>query len=628
MNYLSVELLSKSFGTLELFSEISFGVNQGEKVALIARNGHGKTTLLNILKGKEIADSGKFSFNKDIVVSFLDQEINLNNNISVLEEVFASENEVIQAVKKHEECLVKYNLEPTENNLKLLSESTSTIDNLNAWSVEARAKEILSRLKVFIPDRKIGELSGGEKKRVCLAKVLLSNPDFLILDEPTNHLDLEMIEWLEDFLFDSQITLLLVTHDRYFLDNVCDRIIELDKKSITSYSGNYQQFLYHKAEKEKSVAAEIDKAKNIYRKELEWVRRMPKARTTKAKYRVKAFDSIEEKAHSYQTERNIQLNVRMSRLGTKIIELENLSKSFDDRCLFANFSYIFRKGEKIGIIGKNGSGKTTLLDILMNKQNPDTGTVVHGETVVFGYYTQAGIKFKSDQRVIDIVKEIAEFIPLADGNSVTAAQLLFKFQFTAEKQYSLVSKLSGGEKRKLYLLTILMKNPNFLILDEPTNDLDIETLTVLEDFLISYTGCIIVVSHDRYFMDKIADHIFSFEENSIIKDYPGNYSQYREKKAEEQELKPSVNKPAQRLVSEIPVKPVVKTKKTYKERLEFEKLETELSELEREKSNVAEKMNSQGLDHLQVTACSERYSELSLLIDQKTDRWLELSELE
>ncbi|MDP1744294.1 MAG: ABC-F family ATP-binding cassette domain-containing protein, partial [Bacteroidota bacterium] len=511
MNYLSVESVSKSYGSKVLFDKISFGLNQGQRMALIAKNGAGKSTLLKIITGKEISDGGSVTFRKDITVTYLDQNPLFDANSTVIEAIYNTDNPMLNAVRNYETALTEFEKDYNDKTSEQLELCSAQMDKLEAWDFEAKVHEILQRLKIAFLDKQISTLSGGQKKRVALAKVLIDEPHLLILDEPTNHLDVEMIEWLENYLVSRDLTLLLVTHDRYFLDSVCTEIVEIDAGKLFHYRGNFQYFVEKKAEREMMENSEIDKAKNLYKRELEWVRKMPRARGTKAKYRVDSFYEVKDKAFSKQTEEKLVLGVQMSRIGGKILEFNKIKKAFDDTKIINDFSYIFKKGEKIGVIGKNGVGKSTFLNMVMGLEMPDSGSISTGETIVFGYYSQEGLKLNEDKRVIDVVKDIAEFIPLADGSKLSASGLLTKFLFPPDVQYGFVSKLSGGERRRLYLMTILITNPNFLILDEPTNDLDIVTLSVLEDFLTSFQGCLLVVTHDRYFMDKMVDHLFVFE---------------------------------------------------------------------------------------------------------------------
>lgn len=624
MNLLSVNNLSKSYGDRVLFTKISFGINDGDKVALVAKNGSGKSTLFKILKGKEIADSGEVVFRKDITVSFLDQDIILNEELSIIDHVFSTENKLTACIKNYEKAL-KLSEEGHASAANLLETALRDMNEENAWDYEKTIKEILSRLELNDVDQKIKTLSGGQKKRLALAQVLINKPDLLIMDEPTNHLDIDMIEWLEHYIAKEQISILLVTHDRYFLDEVCNTVIELDGGKLFEYKGNYEYFVVKKAEREQLLNAEIDKARNLYRRELEWVRKMPKARGTKAKARVDAFDDVAQKAKQKRIDKQVELSVKMERLGSKILELVKISKSFGTKKILEPFTYTFKKGEKIGIIGKNGVGKSTFLNILQGIEQVDSGKVQTGETVVFGYYSQAGIKVSEDKRVIEVVRDIADFIPLANGTQLSASQLLTRFNFPPDMQYNYVSKLSGGEKRRLYLLTVLQKNPNFLILDEPTNDLDIVTLQVLEEFLSEFGGCVLIVSHDRYFIDKLVDHVFVFEGNGVIKDYPGNYTEYREWK---QEQKEESKLPKSEAMPEKPieVKPVTDTKRlSYKEQRELELIEKEIGELEQKKMQLENILGTT----TEYEALQKLSNDLKLnneVLEEKTMRWLELQE--
>lgn len=647
MNYLSVEAVSKSFGTKPLFNKISFGLNQGDRIALIAKNGSGKSTLLKILVGKEIADEGSITFRKDIVVTYLDQNPVFNENDTVLEAIYNSNNPMLNAVRDYEDALVAFEKEYNDQTSDRLQSCTSKMDKLDAWGVEAKVQEVLQRLKIAFLDKQIGTLSGGQKKRVALAKVLIDEPHLLILDEPTNHLDVEMIEWLENYIVSKDMTLLLVTHDRYFLDSVCTEIIEIDNGSLHHYRGNFQYFVEKKAERESMENSEIDKAKNLFRRELEWVRKMPRARGTKAKYRVDQFEVTKEKAFSKQTEEKLALGVKMSRIGGKILEFVKIKKAFGKTKIVNEFSYIFKKGEKIGVIGKNGVGKSTFLNMIMGLEMPDAGTITSGETIIFGYYSQEGLKLNADKRVIDVVKDIAEFIPLADGSKLSASGLLTKFLFPPDVQYGYVSKLSGGERRRLYLMTILIENPNFLILDEPTNDLDIVTLSVLEDFLTNFQGCVLIVTHDRYFMDKMVDHLFVFEGEGVLRDFPGNYTEYRDKKELEDkaasksgqsalsqngiENTSTTSLPAGMALGVTGEEKVIETnagkkKLSFKEKLEYDQLEKEISSLESEKEKVTALLNASTDNHDDVVKWSEQVGEIISKLDEKSLRWLELSE--
>ncbi|MBL7896704.1 MAG: ABC-F family ATP-binding cassette domain-containing protein [Bacteroidia bacterium] len=624
MNLLSVNNLSKSYGDRVLFTKISFGINEGDKVALVAKNGSGKSTLFKILKGKEIADSGDVVFRKDITVSFLDQDIVLNEELSIIDHVFSTDNKLTACIKNYEKAL-KLSEEGHASAANLLESALRDMNEQNAWDYEKTIKEILSRLELHDVEQKIKTLSGGQKKRLALAQVLINKPDLLIMDEPTNHLDIDMIEWLEHYIAKEQISILLVTHDRYFLDEVCNTVIELDGGKLFEYKGNYEYFVVKKAEREQMLNAEIDKARNLYRRELEWVRKMPKARGTKAKARVDAFDDVAQKARQKRIDKQVELSVKMERLGSKILELVKISKSFGAKKILEPFTYTFKKGEKIGIIGKNGVGKSTFLNILQGIEQVDSGKVQTGETVVFGYYSQAGIKVSEDKRVIEVVRDIADFIPLANGTQLSASQLLTRFNFPPDMQYNYVSKLSGGEKRRLYLLTVLQKNPNFLILDEPTNDLDIVTLQVLEEFLADFGGCVLIVSHDRYFIDKLVDHVFVFEGNGVIKDYPGNYTEYREWKQEQKE-ESKLPKVEPVPVKEIETKPISDAKRlSYKEQRELELIEKEIGELEKRKKDLENSMGTT-TEYEALQKLSNDLKVNNEILEGKTMRWLELQE--
>lgn len=636
MNYLSVESISKAFGSKVLFENISFGLNQGQRIALIAKNGAGKSTLLKIITGSEIADEGVVTFRKDIIVTYLSQNPQLDENNTVIEAIYNTGNLLLNAVKNYETVLEEFEKEYNDKTSAQLEICSAEMDKLEAWGVEAKVHEILQRLKIAFLDKKISTLSGGQKKRVALAKVLIDEPHLLILDEPTNHLDVEMIEWLENYLVSRDLTMLLVTHDRYFLDSVCTEIIEMDAGKLFHYRGNFQYFVEKKAERETMENSEIDKAKNLYRRELEWVRKMPKARGTKAKYRVDSFYEVKDKAFSKQAEEKLELGVKMSRIGGKILEFINIRKAFGETKIVNNFSYIFKKGEKIGVVGKNGVGKSTFLNMIMGLEEPDGGKITTGETIILGYYSQEGLRLNEDKRVIEVVKDIAEFIPLADGSKLSASGLLTKFLFQPDVQYGYVSKLSGGEKRRLYLMTILIKNPNFLILDEPTNDLDIVTLSVLEDFLTNFQGCVLIVTHDRYFMDKMVDHLFVFEGEGVLRDFPGNYSEYRDKKDyEEKMLKKEENKNSidekistPKIIEEKKFieKEIPKRKLSFKEKFELEQLELEIADIESEKIELTEKLNNGTTNHEEIMKCSERIATIISLLDEKGLRWIELSE--
>lgn len=636
MHYLSVENLSKSFIEKPLFTNISFNIEQGDKIALVAKNGAGKTSLLRILAGKDVADSGKVWINKEVNVAFLDQTPEFAENKSVLDNILNHNHPVINTVREYEAAIARHDDE------KKISELIVKMDELHAWNFESKVKEILSSLNITDLDQIAGSLSGGQRKRLALAKVLIEisfgeRNNFLLLDEPTNHLDFEMIEWLAEFLSDAKITLLLVSHDRFFLDAVCNEIMELENQQLYIHKGNFETYLQRKAERAISDAASLHKAKNLYRKELEWMRKQPKARTTKSKSRIDAFYDLEQKATAKRNDDKLELNVKMSRIGGKILELKKVYKSFGERKIMQGFDYTFRRGERIGIIGKNGVGKSTFLNVILGLEPADSGKINHGETIVFGYFSQKGLEVKEDKRVIEYVRDIAEHFPLADGTKVSAAQFLQRFQFPPEQQFTYISKLSGGEKKRLQLIALLFKNPNFLILDEPTNDLDLVTLSVLEEFLEQYQGCVILVSHDRYFMDKLVDHLLVFEGNGIITDFPGNYTQWRMN--ENRKKSNAKNRQAENQVPKIEEKkeehasvirhspPVIKKKLTFKEKNEFEKLGKEIPELEKEKAELNEKLIAGNIPYTEMNKMIERFGEVSKLLEEKELRWLELSEM-
>lgn len=626
MNIFQVENLSKQYAEKRLFHQITFGIDQGEKVALIARNGAGKTTLLNIITGSEIQDEGTYSFKRNLSIAYLPQNPEYPDGTSVIDCILKGDSPILKTLKEYEKLVNNSEITHNSDYQQQLARLTESMDALRAWDYETRIRQMLSVLKIDFPKQKIETLSGGQKKRVALAEALLRDADLLIMDEPTNHLDVEMIEWLEQYLSRSTLSLFMVTHDRYFLDKVCDRIIELDQGSVYTYKGNYSYFLEKKAERMHALQMEADKAKNILRTESEWMRRQPQARGTKAKARIDAFYELKDVA-SYRTDKSdLNFEMQMARMGKKILELHNVSKSFGNLNILDDFSYVFKRKEKIGIVGKNGTGKSTFLNILSRQIVPDSGVIDTGETICFGYYKQDGIVFDEGKKVIDIISDISEDIKTKGGQSIAPAQFLFKFNFSHETQQNFVAKLSGGEKRRLYLLTVLMSNPNFLILDEPTNDLDIFTLSAIEDFLLDYEGCLIVVSHDRYFMDKLVDHIFVFEGSAIIKDFPGNYSQYAEYKQqkallEKREIQKD-NKPAEQNKD----KDLPKKKLTYKEKLEFDQLEKEIELLENEKDTLMANMNSGSMSATELHQASERFGQIEHLLESKGNRWLELSE--
>lgn len=618
--YLQVEQISKRFADNYLFQDISFTIFKDQKVALIAKNGAGKTTLMEILAEHDSPDSGLITRTKDVKIGYLRQQPHLNPDITVLEQALLSDNPTLQVVRDFE-AAIKQNNQPEIERLTVLMEEHQ------AWDFELRVKQILSQLKIADFNQKIGELSGGQQKRVALAHVLVNEPDLLMLDEPTNHLDLEMIEWLEQYLAKSKCTLFMITHDRYFLDRVCNEIIEIDDNQVFSYKGNYTYYLEKREERIAQLQASTEKAQNLYRTELEWMRRMPKARSHKAKYRIDQFHDLKKKAGFRFQEDKLDLSTSSSRIGSKILELEGLSKSYGDLRLIADFSYKFQKYEKVGIVGKNGTGKSTFLNIITNQVAADSGTIDWGQTIKIGYYQQTGMDFSPSDTLIKVVQEVAEVINFADGSRLTASQLLTRFLFPPETQYGLIEKLSGGEKRRLYLCTILMQAPNFLILDEPTNDLDIMTLQVLEDYLSAFEGCVVVVSHDRYFMDKIVDHLFVFDGDGMIKDFPGNYSIYRHW-AEEQEEQKKIEEA--RL--EKPKQPTDKREKkkgvklSFQEKRELEQLEKDLVLLEEEKEHIEKEMNSGTLGSQELLDYASRYAVLKDELDEKEMRWLELSE--
>ena len=617
--YLQVEDLTKSFGDLVLFHQISFGIAQGQRIGLIAKNGSGKTTLLNILSGKEGYDEGKITFRRDLRVGYLEQSPNYPEDLTVLEACFYHGKSTVELIKEYERCM------ETPGNPGL-EDLLGRMEHEKAWDYERRAKQILSQLKIRDFGQKIKHLSGGQLKRVALANVLITEPDLLILDEPTNHLDLDMTEWLEEYLNRGTLSLLMVTHDRYFLDRVCSEIIEIDNKQIYSYKGNYSYYLEKRQERIEATNAEIARANNLYRTELEWMRRMPQARGHKARYREEAFYELEKVAKQRTYDSNVKLDVKASYIGSKIFEADHLYKSFGDLKILNDFSYIFARYEKMGIVGNNGTGKSTFIKILMGLEKPDSGTLDIGETVRFGYYSQDGLQFNEQMKVIDVITDIAEVIELGNGKRLTASQFLQHFLFTPETQHSYVYKLSGGERRRLYLCTVLMKNPNFLVLDEPTNDLDIVTLQVLEEYLQSFKGCVIVVSHDRYFMDKVVDHLLVFKGQGDIRDFPGNYSDYRDWKLAKAEHDKEEAKPKEEKTQRVRLND--KRRMTFKEKKEFEQLEKDIAALEAEKTQIEEALCSGTLSVDELTEKSKRLPALNDELDEKTMRWLELSEIE
>lgn len=628
MHYVSVEQIAKSYGIQPLFENISFHIEEGDKIALVARNGSGKSTLLNILAGRETADEGKVWINKDVDVVLFEQEPRFNEDKPVLDNIFFHNHPVINAIKEYEAAT-------EEDNAEKLTAALIKMDDLGAWDFDAKVKQILEKLNIHQLKQPVNTLSGGQRKRVALAKTLIDigfehKHVLLVMDEPTNHLDVEMVEWLEHYLDKENVTLLLVTHDRYFLNAVCKEIWELDNSKLYVYKGDYENYLSRKAARIESELASIDKARNTYSRELEWMRKQPKARTTKSKSRQDNFYEVEKKAKQRIEDQQLELQMKMNRLGGKVVEMKKVYKSFGDKAILKGFDYTFSKGERVGVIGKNGTGKSTFINIVQQLEKPDSGKINVGDTIIFGYYSQQGLVIKEDMRVIEFVKNIAENFPLANGGSLNAAQFLQLFLFEPDKQFTYISKLSGGEKRRLHLLSILFRNPNFLVLDEPTNDLDLPTLSVLENFLSEFPGCLLIVSHDRYFMDRLVDHLFVFEGEGHIRDYPGNYSQYRlwleeggPKAADSiiEKNRGTENVPAADTTSAPD-----KRKLSFKEKREFELLEKEISALTREKETITLKLSSPiPFDELQQL--SNRIGEITQLLDEKELRWLELSEL-
>lgn len=627
MNYLSIENLSKYYGEKLLFDHVSFGVDKGQKIALIAKNGMGKTTLLNIIMGKDIPDNGKITLRGDIRVGYLPQLFDNGEDNSVFDAIFESDNQQVKAVKAYESALIAVQNNPNEENNHRLQLAIDAMDTNKAWDFEAKAKEVLHRFAIDNYFQNMQELSGGQRKKVALAKLLLSDADFFILDEPTNHLDIEMIEWLENFLSTSNTTLLMVTHDRFFLDKVCNEIIELSPEGVFRYRGNYNYFLEKKQERLDNQAAEMEKLKNIYHKELEWIRSTPQARSTKAKARIDNFENIKEQLSNKIEFKENTFAVKTERIGNKILEINNLDFSYEDNIIVKDFSYIFKKGERCGIVGKNGSGKTTFLKLLVNELKPIGGKITFGQTIIVGYYSQDELSSGNDgKRVIDIVKEHAEMVRMANGNLLSASAFLNHFGFTHDLQYTFYENLSGGQRRKLHLLMVLLKNPNFLILDEPTNDFDIDTLNILEDFLLSFEGCLLVVSHDRWFMNKLVDHIFIMEENGYIKDYYGTYSHYKESKQKEQQLAKRQQKVERSTNIVQKPKSTNPNKRSYKEEQEFISLEKEIETLENDKQTILNQLNSNSFPSEELLKLSKQYQQIDQLLEEKTMRWLVLSE--
>ncbi len=624
MNLLSVENISKSFGELVLFKDLSFGINKGQKIALIAKNGTGKTSILTIMSGADTPDSGQVNYRKGIRMSFLEQEPDLDPNLTVEETIFASDNEILKVIHKYEKAL------ENPGDADAYQSAFEGMERFNAWDFETLYKQILFKLKLEDLHANVGKLSGGQKKRLALANALINKPDLLVLDEPTNHMDLEMIEWLEEYFAKENMTLFMVTHDRFFLERICNEIIELDKGQLYPYKGNYSYYLEKKEARIEQESAEQHKSEQLFKKELTWMRKQPKARTTKSKSRIDDFQEIRAKASQRRKEHEVQLEINMERVGSKILELHKISKSYPDKPILDQFEYTFTKGERIGVIGKNGTGKTTFLNILTGTDQPDAGKVVVGETTKFGYYTQAGIEIKAGQKVIDVIRDVGDFIPLKKGRQISAQQLLERFLFDRKKQYDFVDKLSGGERKRLYLCRVLIQNPNFLILDEPTNDLDIVTLNVLENFLLDFPGCLIVVSHDRYFMDKIVDHLFVFRGDAVVEDFPGNYSDYRvyedskviEERKEKSNAKDNFEDKSARKSKDSKVSIA---KLTYLEQKEHKNLEKDIQKLEKKKAETQQKFADPELSGEDIDTLSIELQEILDAIETKTERWFELS---
>ena len=622
MNYISVENLTKTYGIVTLFEDISFNINEGDKIAIVAKNGSGKTTLLNILMGKDFADSGIVVINKDIQVVLFDQEIHFESGQTITEFIMSLDSPPVQALKNYQKSL-------TSDDTEFIERAFIEMENQKAWGLENEMKQILSQLKITDLNAKMDNLSGGQIKRVALAKLLIETRvehkhTLLIMDEPTNHLDVDMVEWLEQYLSRAMVTLLLVTHDRYFLDSVCDIIWEIEDKKLYVHHGAYAQYLENKSIREENLNATIDKANNLYRKELEWMRRQPKARTTKSKSRIEAFYETEKTAKMDTRKQELELDFGMKRLGKKILELRNINKKFGDKIILDNFSYQFQRGEKVGIIGKNGVGKSTLLNIIQGLETYDSGEIEVGETIKFGYFSQKGLTYKEDQRVIDFMKDIAEYYPLANGKSISASQFLKMFLFNEQTQYTTISNLSGGERRRLYLISVLFQNPNFLIFDEPTNDLDLPTLTVLESFLTQFQGCLIIVSHDRYFMDKIVDHLLIFESEGKIKDFIGSFTEYRDQLAQSKNTKKS--EPAKPTEEKQTKNTNSKRKLSFKEQKELENIEKEMPVLKEKQDEILEKLNNE-TDYGIISELSQKLEETTSQLEAHEMRWLELQEI-
>jgi len=616
LNYLNVENISKSYGELNLFEDLSFSIHKDQKIAFVAKNGTGKTSILNILSGKDSPDTGQIIYRKGLRTTFLSQEPVLDQTLTIEETIFNSDNPILKVINTYHAALEN----PEDSNL--YQTAFDDMERYQAWDFETQYTQILFKLKLENLNQKVSELSGGQQKRLALANTLLSKPDLLILDEPTNHLDLEMIEWLESFFAKENITLFMVTHDRYFLERVCSEIIELDEGCIYNYKGNYSYYLEKKEERIEREAIETNKSKQLFKKELGWMRRQPKARTTKSKSRIDDFYEIKERANKRRNDHEVQLEINMERLGSKILEIYKVSKAFEEKVFLDKFEYVFQRGERIGIIGKNGTGKSTFLNMITGGLKPDSGKIIQGETIKFGYYTQDGIKAKPMQKVIDVVREFGEYIPLMKGKQISAQQLLERFLFSRKKQYDFVEKLSGGERKRLYLCTVLIQNPNFLILDEPTNDLDIVTLNVLENFLLDFPGCLLVVSHDRYFMDKIVDHLFVFRGEGMVEDFPGNYSDFRTY----EDSTPVAAEPKKITASKVSTEGQSEAKLSFNEQKELKNLESKLKSLEFDKKELEAKFLVPEIDMDTIGALSDELKILNDVIEEKELRWLELNE--
>jgi ABC transport system ATP-binding/permease protein len=630
MNYLSIENITKGFGDEPLFENLSFGINKGDKLALIAANGTGKSTIMRILNGKEEADSGTISFAEGIRTGFLEQEPDLDDGLTISEMVNSSHTAVLQTIRAYEKAVEDQTAHYSAETQLAFEKASAHMDAMQAWTYEQRLKQLLGQFDIYDLTQKIGQLSGGQKKRLALALVLLDEPDLLLLDEPTNHLDVDMIEWLEKYLQQQNITLLMVTHDRYFLDRVCNNILELFFGTLYHHKGNYSYYLQKSAEREEALLVETEKAGQQYKQELAWMRRQPKARTTKSKSRIDAFYELKEKASQQRNQQHIKLEMNMNRMGGKVLEMQHVMKSYDGQVVLDGFDYMFTKGERIGIIGPNGAGKTTFLNLITRQVKADKGKIISGDTVVFGYFTQKGFQFEEDKSVIDVVKEIAEVIELGEGRKATASQLLQQFNFPPKMQRQPVSLLSGGEKRRLFLLTVLVKNPNFLLLDEPTNDLDLNTLLTLEQFLQYYKGCLLLVSHDRYFMDQVVDQLFVFEGEGKVRGFVGNYSDYRQVLAEKEKLereKAALRQKEKTIQSKL-ISKNEKKKRSFKEQKEYEQLEQEIEKLEQEKKSLEDSLSKPDSDFQGIERISKRLSEINGTLDEKSFRWLELDEIE